>query len=374
MSSYVLVGPQPGSSRVSDILLAVLRMEPPSTQHVRGLCVLPGLTATSKVTLVAVLQLSVALGMAVVIGGVLGVQAVCRAHGTGVSPRAMPPGPRQGKQGQGRQASWGPQVELLVAHAEEEEEADTGRGAGTDRGADMGRGAGDYVALEDDGPGPSDLGGAGASLGPPSARSQPGAPPRTLRARLITAAVNFSLTAYATLAVAATKMLHCVWVPGTPPASRRLFIRGTLECGYGGWQAPYVIVLGVLAAVPLCLPLVARWARGTGDGARGVRDGALDGGCCQVWGRGSRGPPQPPSQLLLDVRDGVRRALVDAYSKEWPWWESVLMVQRLVGGPWPLLLSHPSPHTWRRLLSFPATCRGMRACVGGGRGKGDRVS
>jgi hypothetical protein len=86
--------------------------------------------------------------------------------------------------------------------------------------------------------------GVGGRLG--AARPEP----RTLRARLITAATNFSLTAYATLTVAVTKLLHCVWVPGTPLHTRHLFIQGTTACAYTGWQAPYVIVLCVLVVLP----------------------------------------------------------------------------------------------------------------------------
>jgi hypothetical protein len=35
---------------------------------------------------------------------------------------------------------------------------------------------------------------------------------------------------------------------------------------------------------------------------------------------------------MLDIRVGVRRAVVDAYSDRMYWWEASLMVQRLVRG------------------------------------------
>lgn len=118
-----------------------------------------------------------------------------------------------------------------------------------------------------------------------------------LRARLVTAAVNFGLTAYAVLTVGAVKALHCVHLPGTPPSERRLFIQGTLACDYGGWQAPYVVLGAMLVCTPMALPFLAAWARHPAGGA---------------------------------VRWGVRRALVEPYRDGAYWWEAVLMSQRLV--------------------------------------------
>jgi hypothetical protein len=56
-------------------------------------------------------------------------------------------------------------------------------------------------------------------------------------------------------------MLHCVRVPGTPAQERRLFIRGSVVCDYSGWQAPHIVLLAALVAVPMVLPLAAAWAR-----------------------------------------------------------------------------------------------------------------
>jgi hypothetical protein len=56
------------------------------------------------------------------------------------------------------------------------------------------------------------------------------------RSRLFTAAVNFFLTAYAAVTLAAMKMLRCVWVPGTPQDHRALFIQASVTCAYRGWQ------------------------------------------------------------------------------------------------------------------------------------------
>jgi hypothetical protein len=128
-----------------------------------------------------------------------------------------------------------------------------------------------------------------------------------LRARLVTAAVNFGLTAYATLTVACVKLLHCVHVPGTPPGARSLFIQGPLACGYGGWQGVYLAMLGGLVCVPPGVGLAARWAL-----------------------RATPTTLSTSSALVNDVRLGTRRALVDTYTGRWYWWEAALMVQRLV--------------------------------------------
>ena len=125
------------------------------------------------------------------------------------------------------------------------------------------------------------------------------------RAMLVSAAMNFSLTAYATLTAAAVKMLHCVWVPGTPPSQRRLYIRGSVVCDYGGWQAGYLILVALLVAAPLGVGLLSSWAKNA------TRSGT-------------------PS-LLLDVRLGLQRSLVLTYKESVYWWEGLLMVQRLVG-------------------------------------------
>ena len=121
------------------------------------------------------------------------------------------------------------------------------------------------------------------------------------RAKLVTASVNFGLTAYATLTVAAIKMLHCVWVPGTPLTQRRLFVRASVVCSFSGWQAPYVLLVVLLVTVPALLPFAAAWSRKPGGTA---------------WDQ--------------DVRVGVRRALVDCYHPKAYWWEAALMAQRLV--------------------------------------------
>ncbi len=78
--------------------------------------------------------------------------------------------------------------------------------------------------------------------------------PVSRRAKLVTAAVNFGLTAYATLTVTALKMLHCVWVPGTPSKERRLFVQASVVCNYSGWQVPYILLVAILVAIPAVLP------------------------------------------------------------------------------------------------------------------------
>jgi hypothetical protein len=167
-------------------------------------------------------------------------------------------------------------------------------------------------------PAPQHLTDAGAASVPP---------PR--RALIVTAAVNYFLTAYSTFTVAAVKLMHCVSVPGTPPGSTaRLLIQGSLTCDLGGWRSLFVLVLVLLCLVPGVVLGAAAWA---------------------VRPPPSSGPPHAaapvpasPSSPLLgprrgllvqDVQWGVRRALVDPYRGRWYGWEAVLMLQRLVGYP-----------------------------------------
>ena len=109
---------------------------------------------------------------------------------------------------------------------------------------------------------------------------------------------------YAALLVACTKLLHCVGVPGTPASERYLFVRGTTECNYLGWQLPLIVSVAVLVAVPLLLPLAAKWSLASHAADHAWR--------AQPW------------------RLAVRLALVESYHRQWYWWESVLMAQRLV--------------------------------------------
>jgi hypothetical protein len=47
--------------------------------------------------------------------------------------------------------------------------------------------------------------------------------------------------------------------------------------------------------------------------------------CCQIGG-----PEMSESELVRDMRWGVRRAIVESYRPGAFWWESVLLGQRLV--------------------------------------------
>ncbi len=138
---------------------------------------------------------------------------------------------------------------------------------------------------------------------------------RSIGTRLTTAAVNFALTAYGSVTLGAMKLMHCVHVPGTPVDQQRLFIAGDVVCNFAGWQLPLVALLGLLAGVPLALPFVAAWSRAASTHGDVPRASS----CCACACRHGR--------------VGVRRALVDAYSPRTPWWEAVLLAQRLVGGP-----------------------------------------
>ena len=98
---------------------------------------------------------------------------------------------------------------------------------------------------------------------------------------------SFFFARYASLTVACVRMLHCVWVPGTPPSERRLFIRGTVVCDYTGWQLPFILLVLLLVGTPLLLPLLAAWSM--------------------------RSPREGEGSLKMDARAGVRRALVESY-------------------------------------------------------------
>ena len=77
MSAYVVVG-STSTSNVGEAIYALLRMQPPEVSSLSGLCVLDTLTATSKISLAAGLQLSVALAMIVVYLSGVAVAAVKR--------------------------------------------------------------------------------------------------------------------------------------------------------------------------------------------------------------------------------------------------------------------------------------------------------
>lgn len=108
---------------------------------------------------------------------------------------------------------------------------------------------------------------------------------------------------YAALTVACTKLLHCVQVPGTPSHQSFLFIQGSKQCNYLGWQLLPVVFVAGLVVVPLLLPHAASWSRRP--------HGASDSPTRQQW------------------RLAVRLALVESYDQAWYWWESALMAQRL---------------------------------------------
>jgi hypothetical protein len=138
---------------------------------------------------------------------------------------------------------------------------------------------------------------------------------RSMHTRLVTAAVNFALTAYGTVTLALMRLLHCVHVPGSPGGQQRLYIAGSVVCEYGGWQLPLVVVLIVMCCAPVVLPWVALWSRDR----RTVSSEDL--------GHGHTGPD---GYRCRRTRVGVRRALVDAYTDGREYWESVLLAQRLV--------------------------------------------
>jgi hypothetical protein len=290
MTALVVIG-HADSSRAAEVVLAILRMQSPDTEGSLGFCVVNGLTSTSKVALEAVAQLSIAAAMAIVYFVVSGALRAKR-HG-GSCSRAL-------RRADSRFSS--AKQALLGAAG----------GGGPLADSDVGLG-GVYGALSL----AASAGGSGiASMGIEATE----APMRdhckvvvvqgslSHRARIFTAAVNFLLTAYATITVASVKMLHCVWVPGTSSGQRRLFIQGSHICDYSGWQLPIIGVVALLAATPVALPFVSAWSIRAGGGSR----------------------PYRPTSFKYDLQRGVRRALAESYNDNTPWWEAVLMAQRLV--------------------------------------------
>ncbi len=153
------------------------------------------------------------------------------------------------------------------------------------------------------------------------------ATPLSKRGRLVAASVNFALTAHTALTVAVGKMLHCVRVPGMP--HRRLFLRASVVCDFGGWQLPYVLLLLLLAVAPVGVVVAARCLRRGGDfvvvGPSSMGMGSEGGGRARLGPRWCGRPGWGE-----DIRRGAERALVASYKDRAYWWEFVLIYQRLV--------------------------------------------
>ena len=124
----------------------------------------------------------------------------------------------------------------------------------------------------------------------------------TFRARVASAGIMLVLFVYGGLITTLVSLLHCVTVPGAPPSDTFLFIQGSVRCNFGGWQAGYVLLLAVFIAFPLLAPVLA-WRT-----MRSVSD----------------------SSCIADFHVGFRRALVGAYSAQLYWWESVLLLHRVL--------------------------------------------
>lgn len=134
-----------------------------------------------------------------------------------------------------------------------------------------------------------------------------------LRSKYIAAGLNFFLSVYSSFLVTVVAMLHCVDVPGRP---RALFIHGSLECDYTGWQLPFVIAAVLLAAVPVVIPLLTSWAVShqhkhhlviQSDGYASVQTNSWKDDFCV----------------------GVILAFVTPYDSSMSWWEAVMVLHRL---------------------------------------------
>lgn len=239
--------------------------------------------------------------------------ALCRtdsgeSHTHAVGHRADPVQPEAGLQ-------LSEPMEANQAHhewgkAESVDEGDRGGGVqGLVVDVSKTRGAGDVHDASAGAAGTNSLFDYGPGAGSPKV------PPISKGARLVAAAVNFGLTAYATLTVACVKLLHCVQVPGVSSHSsvttvvNRRFMHGTASCNYTGWQGGALAVVVLLAV-----------------GTVGVLGGA-------VLSRRSLASSEMEHGWRQSVRRGVRLALVDMYhGRDGRYcWETVLMLQRLVG-------------------------------------------
>lgn len=235
--------------------ISVLRMQAPDLADVPGLCALHGLTSVSKPVLEAGFQVLVVLSM-------VAIWLVVRL------------------------SQW---VAILCPRRQELSsiELHRGRGYATYEYTEVLSSSGGSTPLTNPLFDASD----GTLLSP--------------RARFVTVAINFGLTAYAALTVTSVKLLHCVWVPGTPESERRLFVSGSTICEFSGWQLPLLMLLTGLVALPIVLAIGTHLS---------LRSSLL-----------SAPVPRP-----TDIKAGFKRAVVETYSKPLLCWESVLMAQRLV--------------------------------------------
>ncbi len=201
------------------------------------------------------------------------------------------------------------------------------------------------------------------------------------RARSITLAVNFSLTAYSTIITATTKLLNCVELPGTDKSDTFLFVHGSVRCNYIGWQVhavapaphmtlsrsrdqascdgvgifsfvscveqlPILLITIVMLAAPIALLWLAVWAMrvdrpssGAVDKQSGADSGTAAEGLDAVGAADSPAgvvmltPTQrwsdstPALTWSMDARLGVRRAILSSYRHGVHWWECVLLTQ-----------------------------------------------
>jgi hypothetical protein len=360
LSSLVLVS-KLDESKASEVVLSLLRMNPPSMESAVGFCVLEDLTATSKVALELALQLGVAVAMTIVYLCIPAAMVAClegsvlrlRLFVTRTLRKLLQPvlncvtwrccRPRPGgARGMsdllvGSDSDRTPLTAGSTPHrnyatgsggSTTPSMARTSGGGGPEFGTSAARDTELVVSSSDAAACAVDV------LGPETAAATQSVSRRT---KIVTAAANFGLTAYSSLIITTVKMLHCVETPNplSATSSQRLFIRGTWECNLVGWQAPFVILLILLGVAPLVLARVAAWSRRPcGQSLPGT--GVLE----QPDSFAGYHPvgPTPATQagyelwcrVSHDARLGVRQALVESYVDERYWWESALMGQRLV--------------------------------------------
>ena len=322
LSGFVVIG-KPTTSSAGETIISLLRMQFPtsSSGDASGVCVVEGLTATSRVLMEVLLQLSIGAVMACMVGcaavglpllarvrarhvrvrgsvrggttsrtdvsssSQLGSSSVQRSRVSGLSEAADGAASTVDTSGDvaadssGVHASASTLAGVVVAgdrqeassapwpsqlngvHSTDTAQCTSGRGALSAGDRDGSSGC-DAENTDD-----KSHGRHVATVPISSSRSRESGPHQgrddfsiSSRGVLVSVAVNFLLTVYTTLTVACVRLLNCVHVPGTPSSETRLFLRGTVTCDLSGWQLPYAMILAALSALPLVTGRVTAWA------------------------------------------------------------------------------------------------------------------
>jgi hypothetical protein len=303
MSAFVRIAQvSTGTGSVVDVVTSVLSVQPPA--HLSdGVCLSATATAIWKVGAEAALSMGVGVAMTAIVLAWLAAQLVRRCASAATSSQSPSRDSSFGNPWWSRRASALPSSSLagvllqplITPHNHRSDPASSQRVDGSTLSS--------TVVLDVAGGGLVGLGFLGTPSGTQPEEFEADTSNVPLRARLVCAAVNFSTSLYATLTLAAMKLLHCVSVPGAPAGTLWMFIDGTQRCRYLGWQAPLLVALAVLCAMPLALALVARWA--------------VSGRWCWPTGSGATlSSPTAPSPSLAQVGSTTLGVRVMVCAKE----------------------------------------------------------